>query len=264
MIDTPLFNQLQTDCVDTTTGEWYDESVAPEACKTSLSLMNSQVGVFDIYNVYDTCVDDYSGYDDDERKAEHEAKKKTNREWREEIFGARGVSTVGKPEKALGAALNDFPCGGDAAASAWLAQPSVAEALHVNLTYAAKGMGYTWGPSEFSGDLRPLYSELLQKYRMMIYSGDTDACVPFWGTSEWVRELEIDGKTIAEKEGLGWRSWNSPLTTGATEQRAGYVIDYDVNDFKFVTVQGAGHMVPTYKPLFALTMISKFINNEEF
>ena len=44
MIDTPLFNQLQTDCVDTTTGEWYDESVAPEACKTSLSLMNSQVG----------------------------------------------------------------------------------------------------------------------------------------------------------------------------------------------------------------------------
>ena len=54
------------------------------------------MGVFDIYNVYDTCVDDYSGYDDDERKAEHEAKKKTNREWREEIFGARGVSTVGK------------------------------------------------------------------------------------------------------------------------------------------------------------------------
>ena len=60
-------------------------------------------------------------HDDDERKAKHEAKKKTNREWREEIFGARGVSTVGKPEKALGAALNDFPCGGDAAASAWVA-----------------------------------------------------------------------------------------------------------------------------------------------
>ena len=131
--------------------------------------------------------------------------------------------------------MNDYPCGGDRAASAWLGQEDVAAALHVNLTMASKGMTYIWGPSEFSGDLRPLYAELLQKYRMMIYSGDTDACVPFWGTSEWVRELQIDGETIKEKQ--GWRSWNSPLTTGATEQRAGYVIDYDVNDFKFVTVQ---------------------------
>ena len=71
----------------------YDESVAPEACKASLDLMNSQVGTFDIYNVYDTCVDDYAG---DDQRVEHESKKKTNRQWREEIFGARGVSTVGK------------------------------------------------------------------------------------------------------------------------------------------------------------------------
>ena len=109
MINTPLFEQLQADCADATTGEWYDESVAPEACKTSLDLMNSQVGIFDIYNVYDTCVDDYSGgYDDGERKAEHQAKKKTNREWREEIFGARGVSTVGKVRHAeWGGGLED-------------------------------------------------------------------------------------------------------------------------------------------------------------
>ena len=51
---------------------------------------------------------------------------------------------------------------------------------------------------------------------------------------------------------------------GAAEQRAGYVVDYDVNDFKFVTVQGAGHMIPLYKPYFALTMISKFLKNEDF
>ena len=31
-----------------------------------------------------------------------------------------------------------------------------------------------------------------------------------------------------------------------------------------VTVQGAGHMVPTYKPGFALALFTKFINNEEF
>ena len=31
-----------------------------------------------------------------------------------------------------------------------------------------------------------------------------------------------------------------------------------------VTVQAAGHMVPTYKPGFALALFTKFINNEEF
>jgi len=41
-------------------------------------------------------------------------------------------------------------------------------------------------------------------------------------------------------------------------------VDFDVNDFKLVTVQGAGHMIPTYKPDFALTMITKFLKNEDF
>ena len=141
--------------------------------------------------------------------------------------------------------------------SAWLGQEDVAAALHVNLTMASKGMTYIWGPSEFSGDLRPLYAELLQKYRMMIYSGDTDACVPFWGTEQWVREL---GLPVKEP----WHQWVSPLEAGGSPQRAGYAIDYDANDFKFVTVQGAGHMVPTYKPYFALTLITKFLNNESF
>ena len=86
-----------------------------------------------------------------------------------------------------------------------------------------------------------------------------DACVPTWGTDEWVRELGF-----AQKDGGGWRAWTSPLEYGAAEQRAGYVVDYDVNDFKFVTVQGAGHMIPLYKPYFALTMISKFLKNEAF
>ena len=31
---------------------------------------------------------------------------------------------------------------------------------------------------EISGDLRPLYAKLIPKYRMLIYSGDTDGCVP--------------------------------------------------------------------------------------
>eukprot|EP00662_Eupelagonemidae_sp_cell21_P044739 gene44739-42955_t len=114
-------------------------------------------------------------------------------------------------------------------------------------------MHYTWGPANVSGDLRPLYKKLAQKYRVMIYSGDTDGCVPTWGTEQWVREL---GFPVSK----GWRPWQS---------RAGYVVDYDLSrshggQLRLVTVQGAGHMVPTYKPNFALTMITKFLRNEEF
>lgn len=38
-----------------------------------------------------------------------------------------------KPQaQSLGDALNDYPCGTDAAVDAWLKQPAVATALHVN------------------------------------------------------------------------------------------------------------------------------------
>jgi len=118
-------------------------------------------------------------------------------------------------------------------------------------------MRYNKGPMDFSGNLLPLYDKLLRKYRMLIYSGDTDACVPTWGTVDWIDSLELP----VEKE---WRQWLSPLTddAGATAQRAGYVKNYAVNNFTFATVQGAGHLVPTYKPKFALTLISKWLKNE--
>ena len=92
---------------------------------------------------------------------------------------------------------------------------------------------------------------------MLIYSGDADACVPYWGTEEWTRELGF----AVRKD---WHPWQSPVAQGGGAQRAGYVVDYDTpTNFKFATVQGAGHMVPTYKPNFALTMISRFLENKD-
>lgn len=116
-----------------------------------------------------------------------------------------------------------------------------------------------WGPTSASGDLRPLYKRLAQKYRMLIYSGDVDACVPYWGTQEWTREL---GFPVSKD----WRPWQAEHMTRPGLQRAGYVIDYDSGGtgFRFLTIQGAGHLVPTYKPHFALTMISKFLKGTPF
>lgn len=103
-------------------------------------------------------------------------------------------------------AINDYECGGHTAMNAYLAgrsvfavfyasfcpvsiidyilmcaylclmpsEPSVIEALHVLPN--TPGMTYT----KTAGDLMPLYSELMKKYQVLIYSGDTDGIISFF------------------------------------------------------------------------------------
>jgi hypothetical protein len=66
---------------------------------------------------------------------------------------------------AYSSALNDYECGASAAMDAYLANPEVISALHVKAD--TPGMTYR----KTAEDLRPLYSELIQKYQILIYSG---------------------------------------------------------------------------------------------
>merc|ERR1712146_213691 len=88
--------------------------------------------------------------------------------------------------------------------------------------------------------------------RMLIYSGNVDACVPYWGSEEWTRQL---GFPVRE----AWRPWTSGSRDepNAGNVLAGYVTVYDSNstDFTFLTVAGAGHLVPQHKPVQALHML---------
>merc|ERR1711871_1235348 len=242
MYDQPLYASIKESC-----GDFSDADVLKKDCVSDLKEMSDKIGKFDIYNIYDTCNGDTVGLTHEEvsaRMSDHEVV-------------VEDETLAAKHPQLVNGAVNDYPCGGDAAVAAWLSQKEVADALHVKS--GTPGMTYNWGPYNISGDLRPLYHRLAQTYRIMIYSGDTDACVPYWGTEEWTRELGFPVKT-------GWRPWHAEHLSRAGTQRAGYVIDYDSGGtgFKFVTVQGAGHLVPTYKPHFALTMITKFLKNEDF
>jgi len=245
MISQTLWKELENACQG-----WSDDAVQKPECTKALGEMNTAVGKFDIYNVYDTCGGDTMVAPQAERTFdEYQRLLSVNR-----VTVTDETSSSRHPQL-LGGAVNDYPCGGDRAVSAWLQNPAVAKALHVRS--GTRGMNYTWGPASVSGDLRPLYKRLASKYRMLIYSGDTDACVPYWGTEEWTRDLGFKTKKP-------WRPWHAEHLSRPGSQRAGYVIEYDApspGQFTFATIQGAGHLVPTYKPHFALSMIERFLAN---
>jgi len=133
--------------------------------------------------------------------------------------------------------------------SAWLAEPSVVEALHVKS--GTVGMQYV----KTADNLLPLYSSLINKHQILIYSGDTDGCVPYVGTEQWTRGLNF---TVTND----WHQWMSKPDQTHALHKAGYAVTFD--KFQFITINGAGHMVPQFQPAFALTMFEKFLNNETF
>ena len=92
-----------------------------------------------------------------------------------------------------------------------------------------------------------LYNDLIKSgIKIMKYSGDTDAAVPFTGTRQWIYNLKLD--TLKK-----WRSWRVN-----ENEVAGYVVNY--KGLTFVTVKGTGHMVPQWKRKEAFHMLTQFLN----
>lgn len=80
----------------------------------------------------------------------------------------------------------------------------------------------------------------------MIYSGDVDGSVPFIGTRKWIANLDM----VMLQDHKQWYY---------NDQVAGWFEVY--SGLTFVTVRGAGHMVPQYKPPQALKMINSLLHN---
>lgn len=90
--------------------------------------------------------------------------------------------------------------------------------------------------------------------RVMIYAGDKDIICNELGNRQWVDALEWKGsKEWKSAKNVTWR-----LDTG---EEAGIVTQ--VGPLSFVSVKGAGHMVPMDQPKAALHMITKFLKNEK-
>ena len=85
---------------------------------------------------------------------------------------------------------------------------------------------------------------------MMKYSGDKDGSVPTIGSLGWIQSL---GRTI----NADWRAWYLE----GTDTLAGFVEEFE--GLTFITVHGAGHMVPQDKREAGLTMINYFMSGKD-
>jgi len=133
--------------------------------------------------------------------------------------------------------------------------PEVKTALHVKDIYwveCSRTTKYELGDKMKSTIhiYRKLIEQSKTKLNILIYSGDDDSVCATKYTNEWVYGL---GYPISSN----WKVW-----TDLDGQVAGYQTIFKPvsgNKFKFATVHGAGHEVPTYKPEKAYVLFESWL-----
>ncbi|CAN6453500.1 unnamed protein product [Victoria cruziana] len=91
----------------------------------------------------------------------------------------------------------------------------------------------------------PIYKKLISAgLKIWVYSGDTDGRVPVLSTRYSINALELP------KIG-SWRPWYHHM------QVSGWLQEYE--GLTFITVRGAGHAVPMFKPSSSLALFTSFI-----
>ncbi|XP_059625414.1 serine carboxypeptidase-like 20 [Cornus florida] len=145
--------------------------------------------------------------------------------------------------------LSGVPCVDDTIATVWLNNDEVRKAIHASPESGAWSICnslYYYGDA---GSMINFHKNLtMQGYRALIFSGDHDMCVPHTGSEAWTRSL---GYQIVDE----WRSWVS------NDQIAGYTQGY-ANNLIYLTIKGAGHTVPEYKPRESLDFYSRWLEGK--
>lgn len=143
---------------------------------------------------------------------------------------------------------NSVPCTSDEVATSWLDDPFVRKAIHAEPISVIGRWELCTDKILFrhdAGSMIGYHKNLTSRgFRALIFSGDHDMCVPYTGSEAWTRSL---GYRIIDE----WRPWFS------NDQVAGYTQGYE--NLTFLTIKGAGHTVPEYKPREAYDFYSRFL-----
>ncbi|XP_048574914.1 serine carboxypeptidase 1-like [Triticum urartu] len=127
---------------------------------------------------------------------------------------------------------------------AYLNDPAVQMAFHARTTKwsGCANLNWTDGPMSMLPTMKWLIES---KLPIWIFSGDFDSVCPLPATRYSIQDMALSVTTP-------WRPWT------AKEEVGGYVQQY-AGGFTFLSVRGAGHMVPSFQPERALVMLSSFL-----
>ncbi|XP_013602910.1 PREDICTED: serine carboxypeptidase-like 22 isoform X2 [Brassica oleracea var. oleracea] len=135
-------------------------------------------------------------------------------------------------------------------------RPDVQRAMHANQTAipykwtaCSDPVFNNWNWRLSDNSMLPIYKELMEAgLRIWVYSGDTDSVIPVTATRFSISKHNLPVKTR-------WYPWYSGNQVGGrTEVYEGLT---------FVTVRGAGHEVPLFKPQSALILLKYFLAGKE-
>jgi len=141
--------------------------------------------------------------------------------------------------------------------SNYLQRPDVQLAIHISPDSPSSWqmcngqINQGWNQTDFNAPMMPIYEFLVNNanLKIMIYSGDDDSMCATFGTQLFIWNM-------------GWgikHPWSSWRING---QVAGYYNKFF--GFTFVTVHGAGHMVPSTRPEFGYEVFKAYLNGRWF
>ncbi|XP_051116587.1 serine carboxypeptidase-like 34 [Andrographis paniculata] len=132
-------------------------------------------------------------------------------------------------------------------------RPDVQKALHANVTKIPYKWTHcsdnitSWGDAPMSM-LPTIRTLIAAKQRIWIFSGDTDGRIPVTSTRYTLKKLALN---ITRD----WTPWYTD-----NKQVGGWTVEYE--GLTFVTIRGAGHEVPSFKPRQALQLVNHFLKDE--
>ena len=237
---------------DTARCFWPRQDVlCPAACDTAVQeatkhAMDNSIDIYDIYE--DVCLPDMETGAQTERLPTQASTLLTER-----ARARRAQATHGRRAQTTISPI--FPTCIDRSSSAYLNMADVQAAIHVNSSTIPNGKWSDCGNVDYDfsyvSELHN-YKRWVQegKLQILIYNGDADYILSHMGNAAWIN------KGLALNKTQEWSAWR-----GSDGQVAGYFETYATGGvpFTFLTVKGAGHMVPKDRPRHALDMLGRFL-----
>ncbi|GMI59051.1 hypothetical protein ScalyP_jg3042 [Parmales sp. scaly parma] len=243
---TKLYDEMITKCTEKAL-KHSTEFPLSDGCNDVLDRIHQAIGGYYSYALYDDCT-----YSNGLMSA---ANKNGHVNWRYERDERHKAQIL-----EAGGALNDYTCGGTTAMEEYVAHPDVKKAWHLDENAAFfmsdNGVGFNYNLTEKS--LLGFYEDLAvgkwagEEIKVLVYNGDTDPGINSFVAQNWTSSLGLE--EVEEQR---------PWTIDDCQRMGGYVTKYE-GGFEFLTIRGAGHMVPTYKPEASFEFFGNWMNGVDY